>query len=401
MRIVSAVALACALVADPAVHTQQCADGRNPVTEVGARFQLSQQILTATTNNPLPLVHESPTDPVRYLRARISARSLGTGTWYTTVRDFQGHPLQTFSRSDFALSADRWTGRIPGAVATIDLVVLEAATSPSLEVTEYVAMPRQAKNPYYSVKKRGQEDFHPLYTTHNDVDPKFRPWGDVVGFVMGSWSDRVWGCSGAVVGPNLFLTAWHCGGAGGDRMQDNAYWNSDICRDLLVDLSWDDDLSSRDYGCVRVVDKDKDRDFALLEIAPIATAGEPRPGLLSTAALPKHAPLFLIHHPLYMQKQITMHCGVQAWSVQGWTAAASNADFAHDCDSEGGSSGAPVFNASGQIVGLHHYGHAVDPVSCRETDAVNKAVHIDQIIDFLTRNRANNGNVVDKLPIAR
>jgi V8-like Glu-specific endopeptidase len=100
-----------------------------------------------------------------------------------------------------------------------------------------------------------------------------------------------------------------------------------------------------------------------------------------------------------MRKQITMHCGVQSWSVPGWTAGASTVDFSHDCDTEGGSSGAPVFNTSGQIVGLHHYGHAVDPATCRDTDSVNKAVRIDQIIDYLTRNRANNGNVVDKLSI--
>ena len=49
---------------------------------------------------------------MRYLRARLSARSLGTGNWYTTVRDLTGHPLQTLSRSDFAASPDRWTGRI-------------------------------------------------------------------------------------------------------------------------------------------------------------------------------------------------------------------------------------------------------------------------------------------------
>lgn len=399
--LVSGVSLTVVMLAPLRARAQNCPQGRNPVTEVGARFQLARQVFTATSNNPFPLVHESPTERVRYLRPRLRALSLGSGAWYVTVRDLQGHPLQTLSRGDFASSADRWTARIPGTVATMDLTLLGAASSPEIVVTEYVAMPDKAVNPYYSVKKRGEEDFHALYSGYPDVNRKFRAWGDSVGFVMGSWGDRVWGCSGVVVGPNLFLTAWHCGGAGADRMLDVAFWNADVCRDMLVDLSWDDDLSSRDYGCVRVIDKDKDRDFALLQIAPITSAGAARPASLSVKPLAPNAALVIIHHPLYMQKQITLRCGLQSWNVAGWVSGTPAVDFSHDCDTEGGSSGAPVFNSAGEVAGLHHHGHAVDPVSCVETDTLNKAVRIDRIIEFLEANRARNGGIVDKLVVSR
>jgi V8-like Glu-specific endopeptidase len=389
------------LVAPPAPLDAQCNGGPNPVTEVGARFQLAQKLITATRNNPLALVHESPTDPVRYLRTRLSARNLGTGSWHLTVRDLEGHPLDVFSRDDFVVARDRWTGRIPGSVATIDLAILGGATSPEIEVTEYIAMPRTASNPYYSVKKRGQEDFHAVYGGHDDVDRKYRAWADVVAFVMASWGDRVWGCSGVVVGPRLVMTAWHCGGAGADRMPDNAYWNADVCRDLLLDLSWDDDRSSRDYGCVRVVDKDQARDFALLEVAAIGSTGELRPATLSVRPLAKDDPVVVIHHPLYMQKQLTRHCGVQSWTVPGWIGQTPNLDFSHDCDTEGGSSGAPVFNGAGAVVGLHHHGHGIDPATCQETDKVNKAVRMDRIVEFLDANKANNGNVAARLSIER
>ena len=76
MRHVATLLLAAAgvlLVAPPAPLDAQCTGGRNPVTEVGARFQLAQKLITAARNNPLALVHESPTDPVRYLRTRLSA----------------------------------------------------------------------------------------------------------------------------------------------------------------------------------------------------------------------------------------------------------------------------------------------------------------------------------------
>lgn len=380
-----------------------CPDGRNPVTEVGARFQISQTTLTATLNNPFLLSHESPTKPVRYLRARITAKTLGSGSWYVTVRDLRGHPLQTFSRQDFVVSDDRWTARIPGAVAAIELLLVGNATSPELTVTEYVAMPERATNPYYSVMKPGREEFHPLYPPDSSANQGFRSWGDLTGFVMGSWGDRLWGCSGVVVGPGLFLTAWHCGGAGTDVMPESAFWSQSVCRDLLIDLSWDDDRSSRDFGCVKVVDRNKERDFALLEMTPIASGGEARPAIINLRALDAagDTPLVLIHHPLYMQKQITRDCKVSNWKVEGWALKTPGIDFSHDCDTEGGSSGAPVFNSDGQLIGLHHFGHAIDPVTCAETDRVNKAVRLDAIVNFLDDNKNANGRVVDKLTIIR
>ena len=184
-------------------------------------------------------------------------------------------------------------------------------------------------------------------------------------------------------------------------MPDNAYWNTDVCRDLLLDLSWDDDRSSRDYGCVRVVDKDKDRDFALLEIAAIGSTGELRPVTLSVTPLATNDPVVVIHHPLYMQKQLTRHCGVQSWAVPGWIGQSPGLDFSHDCDTEGGSSGAPVFNSAGAVVGLHHHGHGIDANTCQETDTVNKAVRMDRIVEFLDANKANNGNVAARLSIER
>ena len=376
----------------------QCAAGRNPVTEMGLRFQLGETFITATVNNPYTLPAGSDDTSIRYLRARLTADTLGTGSWYVTVRDLLAHPLVTFSRADFQKSNDRWTARIPGSVATMDLFVADGATSPRIRVTEYIAMPERAEHPYYSVKTAGDEDFRDLYTSHSETDRKFRSWGDAVGFVMASSARQLWGCSGVLVGPRLFMTAWHCGG---NRVEDSAYWNADICRDLLIDLSWDDDGASRDYGCVKVVDKNKALDFALLAIEPIASIGDPRPAVMSLTPLPSGAPLILIHHPVYMRKQLTTRCGVDRWAHPGWVAEAGDVDLSHDCDSEGGSSGAPIFNDQGRLVALHHHGHDIDSQTCSEIDRVNKAVRIEEIMRYLQRNKSRNANVVTKLVPAK
>ena len=55
-------------------------------------------------------------------------------------------------------------------------------------------------------------------------------------------------------------------------------------------------------------------------------------------------------------------------------------DFAHQCDSEGGSSGAPLFDKDGNLVGLHHLGYAEVAGHC---DNMNKAISTKSLLDFL------------------
>jgi V8-like Glu-specific endopeptidase len=64
-------------------------------------------------------------------------------------------------------------------------------------------------------------------------------------------------------------------------------------------------------------------------------------------------------------------------------------EFTHDCDSERGSSGSPVFNDAGQLVGLHHLGFDIDPQTCEQKDRENKAVRVDAILaDIKAKNAA-------------
>ena len=66
--------------------------------------------------------------------------------------------------------------------------------------------------------------------------------------------------------------------------------------------------------------------------------------------------LYVIQHPAGEAKQISdLDCTVKDVPVNGY---APRLDFSHTCDTLGGSSGSPVFNEAGEVVGLHHLGMA-------------------------------------------
>ena len=62
------------------------------------------------------------------------------------------------------------------------------------------------------------------------------------------------------------------------------------------------------------------------------------------------------------------------------TGRGTGTDFTHTCDSAGGSSGAPVFDAEGHLVGLHHYGFAEAQV---QEWTENRAVRLERIRNWV------------------
>jgi V8-like Glu-specific endopeptidase len=90
------------------------------------------------------------------------------------------------------------------------------------------------------------------------------------------------------------------------------------------------------------------------------------------------APLALIQHPGGEPKQVSfIQCSALAQPVDG---RGTGTDFTHTCDSAGGSSGAPVFDAGGHLVGLHHYGFAEAQV---QEWTENRAVRLERIRNWV------------------
>ena len=362
---------------------------RELVTSLGQRNPVSETITGASVS----LVPVAAIDGARYLRVRLELAQPGAGPWTLVVRDASFRPIHVFAAADFARSPVLWTPRVQGSQLALELRPASAGAGPGIRATMVVWMPDKAKNPYYSI--HGQTAlYHDLYASPTTSD--VRRTGDPIGVLLGSFDRESWVCSGAMVAPDLFLTNWHCGGPGsipggaaGARASfpENGYWSRDIVRDVLVDLSWDGDAVSREMEAVRVVAKSKDLDFALLELRPLDERGPVATLPLRKDPVIAGETLRIVHHPEGLTKRITdQSCSVVDASFEGWKNAGEATEFTHQCDTEGGSSGAPVIDGQGRIAGLHHLGFEIDPNTCQPSFNKNRAVRIDRILQFLEAN---------------
>jgi hypothetical protein len=327
----------------------------------------------------------------------------GTSTrWTLTIRDSQYRVLISLGPGDLAVppgggDKQRWTGLLTEGVVKLDLTTNDGGTV-RLKIAIGLLYPPASQGERQFSVQGPEETWKPLYSSTHSVAKQV---GDSVGMLAGAaqaGSHKVsWCCSGVMLSPSIFLTNWHCGGMSG--LQDAEYWGKDICRNTIVDLSWDDKDLRRQFACAAVLLVNRPLDFALLRIEPIIGAGQlmgqPRPAELAPGkALGKNDEIFMVHHALCLGKLVSDKCYVDASKRPPWrqptaqSGEESIADdpdpgFTHLCDTEPGASGAPVFDSDGKVVGLHHLGFDLD-AQC-VPDKRNKAVKIKEILKVIKR----------------
>jgi hypothetical protein len=364
----------------------QCPDGGTIVTELGQRAQLPEPF--APVGGGVVPYPSSPQNDARYVRVRFTVANPPDCEWFFTVRDPEHRLIQVFGREDFKNVTTRWTHRVNGAQALFDLSACDGNRAPEIKFVEYIWMPAAAANPYYSLQTA-----IPAYKDITTVDSSLRRLGDVAGFLVSSFGRASWVCSGVMLTPSLMLTNWHCGGP--STLPDNGIWNADIQRDTLIDLSFDGDTLSRELQITRLATTpNKALDFVVLRTAAVDALGPLRPVKLAAADPAANDDIRVVHHPAGKIKQLSSNCVVRDANYKGWQNPAVQSEFTHVCDTEGGSSGAPVLNARGELVGLHHLGFDFDRTRCVQTDRVNKAVKISAILEAI---KLDNKEVYDEI----
>lgn len=320
-----------------------------------------------------------PVDGHRYVRILIRPLAEESVHWTIRIRDANGRPIQSTDSSQVSGDAF-WTNRIYEANPV--LYVESESRGPVAETLFIQTVGNEDATPFYSVKDAsGEPDWSDVYDPTDDAGgpvAEFWRWAsEPIGLFVASAGNNidgvsVWSCSGVLVSAEpeiLFLTNYHCGGT------REPMWTKDVCpNNGFVDFSWDGDDVSRQYLCEAVMHRSSERDLALLRLSVNESDVLPRPAELAESFSAGEV-LTMIHHPASETKKISRGCS--ALDIPGFEATDI---FAHVCDTESGSSGAPILNNSGRLVGIHHTGYETNEGNC---DGLNKAAGLDSIKEFL------------------
>lgn len=185
-------------------------------------------------------------------------------------------------------------------------------------------------------------------------------------------------CTGFLIGEDMLVTNEHC------------VADQPTCSDTKVIFGYTYNNIGQtpgleQYDCLSVAAVSVPLDLSVLKVSK-------RPGLrwgiveFAAEDVLADEQLFVLQHPLGEAKQISeAGCAVFEPVSPGRS---EQTDFAHMCDTLGGSSGSPVFNVAGEVAGLHHWGRMLTG----RYNASNRAVRAGVINAFLAEHVRNEGD---------
>lgn len=346
-------------------------------------------VVSGSLATPEPLkwhweyVHPGPTD---WLRFRIVVRNAPAGVrWFIDLFDAAvgGARVDRVGPDDFApIEAVRppllqrlptaapdeargaWTKLVESAQARLELYADGEVGAMSVAVErchfEFAAPAGKAIV--------GADDRQDLVVAYGREHRYYR-WSAPIGLLLFQrLSDgRDTNCTGFLVAPLLFVTNHHCVSAAAQL------------RTATVEFGVESAPVSPPVraAIASIVYTNPGLDTSVLRLA---SAPSVLPAVFADRAPAAGDALVLIQHPGRRPKTIAVKdCRVVAAEVEALVAG-TRTDFTHACDSEGGSSGAPLLDeATGRIVGLHHLALA-DP---RSRDYLNFGVRAPALVEAL------------------
>ncbi|MEW7009282.1 trypsin-like serine peptidase [Lentilitoribacter sp. EG35] len=285
------------------------------------------------------------------------------------IINHSGAVLQTLTAESIGVSTSVWTDLSVGQ--SIGLYVYGNRKGSLSFTIEQISFDREGRTLESVV---GTDDREHLYKYNGDfLDVAERARGSVakLSFLVKRQQGTVREtCTGFLIDNDLLMTNQHC------------VADQERCDTTKVIFGYAYDQAGRipgmeQYSCTKVESVDDDHDMALLRI-------EGKPGLRwGTLAFSPTAPksgqaVFILQHPAGEAKQISaLGCEVAEAISPG---RAEQTDFSHRCDTLGGSSGSPVIDKNGDVVGLHHWGRT----SFGTYSQVNRAVRAEKIVPIIT-----------------
>ena len=238
------------------------------------------------------------------------------------------------------------------AVLLIDQIALETAG-----ITLYSA--------------HGRNDIRPVHDKNSPpVVAALAPSVALLSFIEGG---RSVSCTGFLVAPDVIMTNEHC-------VSSDA-----ACASLTAVFGYEADANGRlgqgpQASCMAFDPtwSNPGWDVTAFRIAPPPGDDFPPLQIAAPTTEPPSGELVVIQHPGAVPKHVSfIECSFDTWPVDGRE---PGSDFSHTCDTAKGSSGAPVFDLDGNLVGVHHFGFQDAP---NDFWTENRAVRIAPIAEWL------------------
>jgi hypothetical protein len=257
--------------------------------------------------------------------------------------NYRGDTVFTYDKKTFDARPSFWTGIITGDTALVEVRAPQAPMKLKFILKEYAFW-----QPIPQIKSVYKNEFQPIadYRTDATIMRVARPVAKLA-FFRNGFPDA---CTGFMISDDLLMTNAHC-------IDDQ-----ETCDNTVAIFGYEvqptGDVNDGDqYHCVEYKKSNYAYDWSVLRIEGNPGAAS-RWGHLALAPLAKDElhpgeAAFIIQHPGGNPKEISKKdCAVQTPDAEG--RGLEQTDFGHHCDTETGSSGSPVFDGSGRVIGLHH-----------------------------------------------
>ena len=265
-----------------------------------------------------------------------------------------------------------WTGLIPNGRVTMALYSPEPLNPETTVTIENLSI-QQDEVLLYSV--HGEAQLWPIASPEVPLD--VQALAGPVAFLSFFDAGVPRTCTGFLIEPDLLLTNQHC------------IHSQETCRTMSAVFGYQRDAAGRlamgpQRRCTNYEERYSSFD---LDVTALRLSSPPGPeyGVIEIPDDPADmaGPLMIIQHPGDMPKHVSLlDCEMTASPVSG---RAPDTDFTHTCDTASGSSGAPILNASGQLVGVHHYGFQEAPDSAWHENRGVLAALVTPWLDVILR----------------
>ncbi|WP_434714680.1 serine protease (plasmid) [Rhizobium sp. YTUHZ045] len=279
------------------------------------------------------------------------------------LTDRSGGIVETYQGEALATLQDSWSKVVPGDYALLSLI----AEKPPAGVSAAIDQVAFTSNEGIALSIIGVDEMQDV--DEYSRDPAVSAASRSVAKLSFIKDGRQFTCTGFLYGKNRnrLMTNEHCVNS------------AQLCKSTIATFHYQLENGMLDrgtqYRCKSFIFADPDLDFAEIELegTPADMWGSLQ---LSNEDVREKQELMIIQHPGGRPKMISrVNCTATQPVADG---VVQKSDIAHSCDTEHGSSGSPLLNLAGSVIGLHHFGVADGPYWNE-----NRAVRMSEILKKL------------------